>query len=265
MIWRSSAISATASASCISASSSRSPAPRLCTPIRACPTRKRCSRRSRAPRARARRSASFFGATSRARSTRRPAALFGRAAGWLRMSAHKPPRLCERCVPRIGRPATSPIQEIPRTVSMLVIHLPTRHSTIRRPCSARRFIEQPDRSERYRILLDVMREDGLEVHDEGYVAFLQTVHERWSANPGYGPEVIPKRAPDAPDAPQTHRAPRRARLVFELHILPHRGGDLAVRSCQRTIRGPCGRQALEVRDVRSTRSAVPRAIMPIRT
>ena len=74
---------------------------------------------------------------------------------------------------------------------MLVIHLPTRHSTIRRPCSARRFIEQPDRSERYRILLDVMREDGLEVHDEGYVAFLQTVHERWSANPGYGPEVIP--------------------------------------------------------------------------
>ena len=129
---------------------------------------------------------------------------------------------------------------------MLVIHLPTRHSTIRRPCSARRFIEQPDRSERYRILLDVMREDGLEVHDEGYVAFLQTVHERWSANPGYGPEVIPKRAPDAPDAPQTHRAPRRARLVFELHILPHRGGDLAVRSCQRTIRGPCGRQALGV-------------------
>jgi acetoin utilization deacetylase AcuC-like enzyme len=79
-----------------------------------------------------------------------------------------------------------------------------------------RFIAQPDRSERYRIFLDAARQDGhaiveaplgglepiLEVHDAGYVAFLQTVHERWSAHPDYGPVAIPNVHP-------THRMHRK--------------------------------------------------------
>ena len=108
---------------------------------------------------------------------------------------------------------------------MLVIHHPDQ--ALHDPVTVFRtgkFIEQPDRSERYRILLDVMREDGheiaiaplgslgavLEVHDEGYVAFLQTIYERWSANPGYGPEVIPNVHP-------THRMHRKpTELLGEL-------------------------------------------------
>src|SRR4051812_2629994 len=68
-----------------------------------------------------------------------------------------------------------------------------------------KFIAQPDRAERYRIFLDIVKEDGhqivqaslgnldpiLEIHDRGYVEFLKTVYERWAANPDYGPEVIP--------------------------------------------------------------------------
>ncbi|SEF09273.1 Acetoin utilization deacetylase AcuC [Rhizobiales bacterium GAS191] len=87
-----------------------------------------------------------------------------------------------------------------------------------------KFIEQPDRTERYRIFLDIMREDGheiltaplgrlepiLEVHDADYVAFLQTAYARWSANPGYGPEVIPNVHPTQ----RMHRKP--AELLGEL-------------------------------------------------
>ena len=67
------------------------------------------------------------------------------------------------------------------------------------------YIAQPDRAERYRIFLNVMREDAheiveaplgsldpiLEVHDKDYVEFLRNVHARWSAMPGYGPVVVP--------------------------------------------------------------------------
>jgi acetoin utilization deacetylase AcuC-like enzyme len=68
-----------------------------------------------------------------------------------------------------------------------------------------RFIDQPDRAERYRVFVDAVRTDrheiveaplgGLDpivaVHDEAYVAFLRTVYARWSANPQLGKEVIP--------------------------------------------------------------------------
>jgi acetoin utilization deacetylase AcuC-like enzyme len=93
-----------------------------------------------------------------------------------------------------------------RGAPMLVIHHPdqARHD----PESVFRtgqFIAQPDRRERYEIFLKVMQEDGhaiavaplgpldpiTEVHDPDYVAFLQMVYRRWSANPGYGPVVIP--------------------------------------------------------------------------
>lgn len=87
-----------------------------------------------------------------------------------------------------------------------------------------KFIPQPDRTERYRIFLDTMRQDGheiltaplgdldpiLEVHDPDYVAFFQTVYERWAANPGYGPDVIPNVHP-------THRMHRKpTELLGEL-------------------------------------------------
>ncbi len=62
-----------------------------------------------------------------------------------------------------------------------------------------RFIEQPDRAERYRIFLDIVRQDRHEiitaplnrpeaitdVHDSDYVEFLRTLHARWIAHPGY--------------------------------------------------------------------------------
>jgi acetoin utilization deacetylase AcuC-like enzyme len=87
-----------------------------------------------------------------------------------------------------------------------------------------KLIAQPDRTERYRIFLEIMREDGhqisqapfgglepiYEVHDRDYVSFLQTVYERWSANPAYGPDVIPNVHP-------THRMHRKpTELLGEL-------------------------------------------------
>ncbi len=89
---------------------------------------------------------------------------------------------------------------------MLVVHHPdqARHDP---PLVFRggRFIDQPDRAERYRLFLETVREDrheiveaplgGLEpivaVHDKDYVAFLGNVYARWSANPQLGTEVIP--------------------------------------------------------------------------
>jgi acetoin utilization deacetylase AcuC-like enzyme len=86
------------------------------------------------------------------------------------------------------------------------------------------FIDQPDRAERYRIFLDIVRKDGheiieaplgsldpiLELHDPDYVEFLRTVYGRWSAFPEYGPEVIPNVHP-------THRMHRKpVELLGEL-------------------------------------------------
>ncbi|MBE7220400.1 MAG: histone deacetylase family protein, partial [Caulobacteraceae bacterium] len=79
-----------------------------------------------------------------------------------------------------------------------------------------RFIAQPDRAERYRIFLEVAREerheiaeaplghrDAIEaVHDPAYVAFLESVYARWSRMPGYGPVAIPNVHP-------THRMHRK--------------------------------------------------------
>ncbi|MFI5015364.1 MAG: histone deacetylase family protein [Hyphomicrobiales bacterium] len=108
---------------------------------------------------------------------------------------------------------------------MLVVH--HRDQALHDPARVFRtgkFIDQPDRAERYRIFLDSARQErheiveaplgGLEpiveVHDEDYVAFLATVHERWSANPDFGPEVIPNVHP-------THRMHRRpTELLGEL-------------------------------------------------
>ncbi len=108
---------------------------------------------------------------------------------------------------------------------MLVVHHPDQ--ALHDPALVFRtgkFIDQPDRAERYRIFLDTMRRDahqiveaplqGLEpiidVHDKDYVAFLQTVYARWSANPDYGPEVIPNVHP-------THRMHRKpTELLGEL-------------------------------------------------
>jgi len=108
---------------------------------------------------------------------------------------------------------------------MLVVHHPdqARHDP---PLVFRggRFIDQPDRAERYRLLLDAVREDRHEVveaplggpepivavHDEDYVAFLSTIYARWSANPQLGPEVIPNVHP-------THRMHRKpTELLGEL-------------------------------------------------
>ena len=86
------------------------------------------------------------------------------------------------------------------------------------------FLPQPDRAERYRIFLREARkhasqvveaplggmEPVLAVHDEGYVAFLETVWQRWRATPNAGPEVIPSVHP-------THRMHRRPKdLLGEL-------------------------------------------------
>jgi acetoin utilization deacetylase AcuC-like enzyme len=108
---------------------------------------------------------------------------------------------------------------------MLVVHHPDQslhdpHRVFRTGI----FIDQPDRAERYRIFLDITRQDGheiaeaplgaldpiTEVHDADYVTFLKTVHARWAANPDYGPEVIPNVHP-------THRMHRKpTELLGEL-------------------------------------------------
>ncbi|MGO4572685.1 histone deacetylase family protein [Microvirga sp. 2TAF3] len=87
-----------------------------------------------------------------------------------------------------------------------------------------KFIDQPDRAERCRIFLDIVKEDGhqivqaplgnldpiFEIHDRDYVEFLKTVHKRWAANPDFGPEVIPNVHP-------THRMYRKpTELLGEL-------------------------------------------------
>ena len=87
-----------------------------------------------------------------------------------------------------------------------------------------KFIAQPDRAERYRIFLDVVKRCGFEiataplsredaitaVHDPDYVAFLKTVHARWKAVPDYGPVAIPNVHP-------THRMFRKpTELLGEL-------------------------------------------------
>jgi len=108
---------------------------------------------------------------------------------------------------------------------MLVVHHPdqARHDPAL-VFRGGRFIDQPDRAERYRLLLDAAREDrhdlveaplgGIEpivaVHDEDYVAFLSTIYARWSANPQLGTEVIPNVHP-------THRMYRKpTELLGEL-------------------------------------------------
>jgi acetoin utilization deacetylase AcuC-like enzyme len=108
---------------------------------------------------------------------------------------------------------------------MLVIHHPdqARHDP-ERVFRTGKFIDQPDRAERYRIFLDIVQKDNhqiaeaplgsldpiLEVHDPDYVEFLRTVYDRWSAEPGYGPEVIPNVHP-------THRMHRKpTELLGEL-------------------------------------------------
>ncbi|SED52472.1 Acetoin utilization deacetylase AcuC [Rhizobiales bacterium GAS188] len=87
-----------------------------------------------------------------------------------------------------------------------------------------KFIEQPDRAERYRVFLDIVRQGRheiveaplnraaaiTEIHDCGYVEFLKTVHGRWMENPDYGPVVIPNVHP-------THRMHRKpTELLGEL-------------------------------------------------
>lgn len=108
---------------------------------------------------------------------------------------------------------------------MLVVHHPDQalHDP-ERVFRTGRFIDQPDRAERYRIFLDIVKEDGheiveaplgtldpiLEIHDRDYVEFLRTVYTRWAANPSYGPEVIPNVHP-------THRMHRKpTELLGEL-------------------------------------------------
>ena len=73
--------------------------PRSSTPTRACPTPRRCCRRSRAPTGGAGASGSSCAATCRARWTRRRAAPSARAAGSPRTSAPRRPRRCARSVP----------------------------------------------------------------------------------------------------------------------------------------------------------------------
>lgn len=108
---------------------------------------------------------------------------------------------------------------------MLVVHHPDQ--ALHDPESVFRtgkFIAQPDRAERYRIFLNIAQEDGhqiveaplaslepiTEVHDKDYVTFLKTVYDRWSANPDYGPEVVPNVHP-------THRMHRKpTELLGEL-------------------------------------------------
>jgi len=108
---------------------------------------------------------------------------------------------------------------------MIVVHHPDQalHDP-ERVFRTGRFIDQPDRAERYRIFLDIVRTDKheiveaplgsldpiLEMHDADYVAFLQSAYRRWSENPDYGPEVIPNVHP-------THRMHRKpTELLGEL-------------------------------------------------
>jgi acetoin utilization deacetylase AcuC-like enzyme len=87
-----------------------------------------------------------------------------------------------------------------------------------------RFIDQPDRAERYRLFLDVVRQDRheiveapldredaiTEIHDPAYVEFLKTIHARWKENPDYGPVAVPNVHP-------THRMHRKpTELLGEL-------------------------------------------------
>ena len=100
---------------------------------------------------------------------------------------------------------------------MLVIHHPDQ--ALHDPAEVFRtgkFIPQPDRAERYRIFLDVMRQgrhdiveapldrgDAItDVHDPAYVEFLRTVYGRWREHPDYGPVAIPNVHP-------THRMHRK--------------------------------------------------------
>ena len=100
---------------------------------------------------------------------------------------------------------------------MLVIHHPDQ--ALHDPAEVfrtGRFIAQPDRAERYRIFLDVVRRGGHEiveapldrgsaieeVHDPAYVAFLRGVYARWRQHPDYGPVAIPNVHP-------THRMHRK--------------------------------------------------------
>lgn len=108
---------------------------------------------------------------------------------------------------------------------MLVVHHPDQalHDP-ERVFRGGKFIEQPDRADRYRILLNTVQQDRHEiaeaplgsldpiiaVHDKDYVEFLQTAFARWAAVPGYGPEVIPNVHP-------THRMYRKpTELLGEL-------------------------------------------------
>ena len=79
-----------------------------------------------------------------------------------------------------------------------------------------RFIPQPDRAERYRIMLATVTGDRheiveaplnraeaiTEVHDPAYVDFLKGVFARWTEHPEYGPVAIPSVHP-------THRMHRK--------------------------------------------------------
>ena len=108
---------------------------------------------------------------------------------------------------------------------MLVVHHPDQalHDPPR-VFRTGKLIDQPDRAERYHIFIEVARLErhelieaplgGLEpiiaVHDGGYVSFLRSVHQRWSANPDFGPEAIPNVHP-------THRMHRKpTELLGEL-------------------------------------------------
>src|ERR1700722_17334329 len=80
-----------------------------------------------------------------------------------------------------------------------------------------KFIDQPDRAERYRIFLRTVEADRheiveaplgsldpiVEVHDKDYVEFLRTVYARWSPLPNLGPVVIPNVHP----TPRIYRKP----------------------------------------------------------
>jgi acetoin utilization deacetylase AcuC-like enzyme len=100
---------------------------------------------------------------------------------------------------------------------MLVVHHPDQ--TLHDPDTVFRtgkFIAQPDRAERYRIFLDIVRQDRhaivqaplnraeaiTEVHDPAYVDFLRTAHARWMEHPDFGPVAIPNVHP-------THRMHRK--------------------------------------------------------
>ncbi|TIM99878.1 MAG: histone deacetylase family protein [Mesorhizobium sp.] len=88
---------------------------------------------------------------------------------------------------------------------------------------AGRFVEQVERPERYRVLLEAVMRDRhkileaplgslapiLAIHDRHYVEFLRTIHDRWISN-GYGPVAVPHVHP-------THRMTRKPTdLVGEL-------------------------------------------------